>query len=229
MIAVIGDIHGCYLTLRKLIKLVRKQYFDLMMFATGDLVDRGNFPVEVFELLIDEGIQFTKGNHDLMFLYSYTRPLHPFVYSWRYNGNEKTISAYNKQPKLLNKHLDYIDVAPMFLNFEDCLISHAGIANTYAKEFRGYRPITGAFLQSFCIKHINESAGVVWNREPLLNLGKLQVVGHTRHAKVTYNEVSNAVYVDTSVYTGNKLSAVIIEDGEVVDIISVETELADIA
>lgn len=229
MIAVIGDIHGCYLTLRKLIKLVRKQYLDLMLYATGDLVDRGNFPVEVLELLIGEGIQFTKGNHDLMFLYSYTRPLHPFVYSWRYNGNEKTISAYNKQPKLLNKHLDYIEIAPLFINFDDCLISHAGIANVYAKEFRGYRPINDPFLQSFCTRHINESTGVVWNREPLLNLGKLQIIGHTRHAKVTYNEVSNAVYVDTSVYTGNKLSAVIIEDGEVVDIISVETELADIA
>jgi hypothetical protein len=60
-------------------------------------------------------------------------------------------------------------------------------------------------------------------------LGKLQIVGHTRHTKVTYNEISNAVYIDTSVYTGNRLSAVIVEDGEVVDIISVETELSDIA
>jgi len=229
MIAVIGDIHGCYFTLRKLIKEVRKQYHDIMIYATGDLVDRGNHPVEVFELLIDEGIQFTKGNHDLMFLYSYTRPLHPFVYSWRYNGNEKTISAYNKQPNFLNTHLDYIEVAPLSINLDDCLISHAGIANVYSKEFRGYRPITDAFLQNFCIRHINEPTGVVWNREPLLNLGKLQILGHTRHAKVTYSEVSNSVYVDTSVYTGNRLSAVMVEDGEVVDIISAETELSDIS
>ncbi|NCS81247.1 MAG: diadenosine tetraphosphatase [Ignavibacteria bacterium CG_4_8_14_3_um_filter_37_9] len=229
MIAVIGDIHGCYLTLRKLIKEVRRQYFDIMMYATGDLVDRGNFPVEVFELLLDEGIQFTKGNHDLMFLYSYTRPLHPFVHSWGYNGNEKTISAYAKHPNYLSKHLDYIEIAPLFLHFDDCLITHAGIASIYAKEFRGYRPISDEFLQQFCPKHINETTGVVWNRNPLLNLGKLQIVGHTRHAKVTHNEISNAVYVDTSVYTGDRLSAVIIEEGEVVDIISVETELDDIA
>jgi len=229
MIAVIGDIHGCFLTLRKLIKAIRKQYYDVMMFATGDLVDRGNNPIEVFELLLDEGIQFTKGNHDIMFLYSYTRPLHPFVRSWGYNGNEKTISAYSKHPNYLNKHLDYIDLAPLFINFEDCLISHAGIANVYAKEFRGYHPISDVFLHRFCLQHLNESTGIVWNRNPLLNLGKLQIVGHTRHSKVTYTEVSNAVYVDTSVYSGNRLSAVLVEEGEVVDIISVETELSDIA
>jgi len=229
MIAVIGDIHGCFFTLRKLIKEVRKHYHDLQIYATGDLVDRGSFPVEVFELLLDEGIQFSKGNHDLMFLYSYTRPLHPFVYSWRYNGSEKTIAAYEKQPKFLTKHLEYIELAPLYLNFDDCVISHAGIATIYAKEFRGYRPINDKFLNVFCSRHINESTGVVWNRDPLLNLGKLQIVGHTRHAKVTYNEVSNAVYVDTSAYTGNRLSAVIIEDGEIVDISSVETELADIS
>ncbi len=229
MIAIIGDIHGCYLTLRKLIREVRKQYFDIMMYTTGDLVDRGNSPIEVFELILDEGIQFTKGNHDLMFLYSYTRPLHPIVQSWNYNGNEKTISAYSKHPNYLSKHLDYIDIAPLFLNFEDCFISHAGIANVFAKEFREYRPISDEFLQQFCIGHLNETTGIVWNRNPLLNLGKLQIVGHTRHTKVTYNEISNAVYIDTSVYTGNRLSAVIVEEGEVVDIISVETELSDIA
>ena len=229
MLAVIGDIHGCYLTLRKLIKAVRKQYLDIIIYATGDLVDRGNSPVEVLELLLDKGIQFTKGNHDIMFLYSYTRPLHPFVHSWRYNGNEKTLAAYSKHPSYLYKHLEFIDSAPLFINFEDCLISHAGIANVYAKEFRGFRSYGDDFLQQFCLRHLNESTGIVWNRDPLLNLGKLQIVGHTRHVKVTYHEISNAVYVDTSVYSGNRLSAVIVEEGEVVDIISVETELADIS
>jgi len=228
MISVIGDIHGCYATLSKLIKEVRKHYPGITLFATGDLVDRGNRPIEVFELLLDEGIQFTKGNHDLMFLYSYTRPLHPFVRSWGYNGNDKTIEAYAKQPEMLNKHLDYIEVAPMFVNLEDCFISHAGIADVYAKTIRANSPLSDDYLQQFCNQHLTDPTSIVWNRSPLLNLGKLQVVGHTRHLKVTYNDVSHAVYVDTSVYTGNRLSAVVIDEGEVVDILSVETELADI-
>jgi len=61
-----------------------------------------------------------------------------------------------------------------------------------------------------------------------LNLGKLQIVGHTRFQEITYDEDSDTVYVDTSAYSGNKLSAVIINESNVIDRISITTEKIDI-
>ena len=41
MVAVIGDIHGCFKTLKKLVEEVRKKYPEIPLYCVGDLVDRG--------------------------------------------------------------------------------------------------------------------------------------------------------------------------------------------
>ena len=69
MVAVIGDIHGCLNTLKDLVYRIRQKYPAINIFSVGDLVDRGNFSYEVIEFIIEEKINFTAGNHDLMFYY----------------------------------------------------------------------------------------------------------------------------------------------------------------
>ncbi len=71
--------------------------------------------------------------------------------------------------------------------------------------------------------------GVLWTRDILLNIGKLQVVGHTRQKDIVYHKVNNAAYIDTSVYTGNKLSAIIVKDSNIIETFSVPTDKRDIA
>ncbi|MCZ7612088.1 MAG: metallophosphoesterase [Ignavibacteriaceae bacterium] len=51
MVAVIGDIHGCFHTLRKLYDLILTKYPDIPVCAVGDLVDRGKFSYEVVEFI----------------------------------------------------------------------------------------------------------------------------------------------------------------------------------
>ena len=43
MIAVISDVHGCFNTLKKLVKEVRKKYPNIPLYSVGDLIDRGKF------------------------------------------------------------------------------------------------------------------------------------------------------------------------------------------
>jgi hypothetical protein len=45
--------------------------------------------------------------------------------------------------------------------------------------------------------------------------------------KVEFKKKNNVVYIDTSVYLMNKLSAVIIEDNNILDILSVATKAED--
>jgi serine/threonine protein phosphatase 1 len=77
-------------------------------------------------------------------------------------------------------------------------------------------------------ENINNEHGIIWNREELLDLGKLQLVGHTRQENVNHLKFNNVAYIDTSAYTGNKLSAVIVDDGKIIDTLSVNTIPNDI-
>ncbi len=70
---------------------------------------------------------------------------------------------------------------------------------------------------------INGSHSVIWSRDELMNLGKLQILGHTRQMEPYFDKKNNALYIDTSAYTGNELSAAVVEKNKVVEIISVPT------
>jgi hypothetical protein len=61
-----------------------------------------------------------------------------------------------------------------------------------------------------------------------MDLGKLQIVGHTRQENVNHLKFNNTAYIDTSVYTGNKLSAVIVDEGKIINTLCVNTFPQDI-
>jgi len=229
MIAVIGDVHGCYHTLRKLYSVILKKYPDIAVYCVGDLVDRGKFSYETVEFVKKNKITFTPGNHDYMFYYFIKHPSSSLGRSWTYNGSESTLDSYSNRYIEMNKHLNYIIKAPLILDLFDCFVSHAGISNHYSRKF-GKNPLSDKEkLIDYVEKDLNSEHGVLWTRDRLLNLGKLQVVGHTRFNEIYYDEQSNAVYVDTSAFAGNKLSAVIINENEIVDDLSVRTEKIDIS
>jgi len=62
----------------------------------------------------------------------------------------------------------------------------------------------------------------------LLDLGKLQVVGHTKQKDVRYDKKANSLYIDTGAYACRKLSAVVIENSKVVDKFGVKTNMNDL-
>ncbi|MBE0551654.1 MAG: hypothetical protein IH619_04665 [Ignavibacterium sp.] len=128
----------------------------------------------------------------------------------------------------MNKHLNFIIKAPLILDLSDCFICHAGISNHYSRKL-GKHPLSDKQkLINIIEKDLNTDHGILWTRDKLANLGKLQVVGHTRFEEVSYDEPSDTVYIDTAACSGNKLSAVIINESNIIDKISVPTEKIDI-
>ncbi len=136
MIAVIGDIHGCYNTLTRLYEEIKTKHPDIPVYSVGDLVDRGNFSYEVLEFIKQNKIKFTAGNHDLMFYYYVTQPTHPIGKPWIYNGSESTMESYSNYKSAMREHFVIIKKAPLFFNLKDCFISHAGISSYYHKIFK---------------------------------------------------------------------------------------------
>ncbi|MCX7833143.1 MAG: metallophosphoesterase [Ignavibacteria bacterium] len=228
IIAVIGDIHGCINTLKKLHKLISE--YKCTIYSVGDLIDRGNFSKEVVEFCITEKIQPVRGNHEQMLLDAIDGYKHYIKegvngYSqldlcseldiFYVNGGQITQKSYTETidrknfPLLENKlselgHLEFFRNLPIKIEFENIVITHAGI-------------IEG-------MPEIN----MLWNRKTPNKIGKLQVFGHTPNSEVKIDE-KNYINVDTGCVYGEKLTAAIIDvkTSEVKDIISVQAEIED--
>ena len=228
MIAVIGDIHGCHLTMLELYEQIIKKYPDITIYSVGDLVDRGNKSFEVMEFVIENKILFTPGNHEYMFYYFFKEPTSTFAKSWLFNGSEATLESYDEHGEKVFEHIEYIKKAPFYFDTADCFISHAGISKEYKGILDPNFENDRSSLYDLINKDFRLDRGVLWLRDQALNIGKLQIIGHTKHQEITLDEEANAIYIDTGAYVGNKLSAVIVDKEQIVDVIDVKTHLNDI-
>ncbi|MCK9279087.1 MAG: metallophosphoesterase [Melioribacteraceae bacterium] len=228
MVAVIGDIHGCYYTLVELYKKIVKKYPRIKIITVGDLVDRGNHSRDVINFIIENNIKFTPGNHDYMFYHFFKEPSSVFARSWLFNGSESTLESYEHYENDIFAHIDLISKAPLYMDLDDCFISHAGVSKTYRKFLPSDYKENLSVLEPLIIDDLRSDKGILWNRDPLLDLGKIQVVGHTKQSQITVVEESNSWYIDTGACVGNNLSAIIVHKNQFIESIEEKTQIKDI-
>lgn len=151
-ILVIGDIHGCALTLESLINQIMPTHDDVMVFL-GDLIDRGDKSFETVQYCIElkemfPKTVFIKGNHEDMFI-NFLKGV-ATMDEWRmfrYNGGNSTISSYNEAlgfhsvdtgyggklshdllwKDLPKSHQDFYDSLKVFHEIDNYVFVHAGI------------------------------------------------------------------------------------------------------
>lgn len=227
MLAVIGDVHGCFFTLKKLYETLRQKYPGVPIYSVGDLIDRGNYSFEVMDFILSNDITFTPGNHEYMFYYFFHNPESAFAKAWIYNGSVKTLESYKDKMPILLEHLDKIIESPLYFDTSDCFLSHAGIAEIFKNELPLPPLKFPTLFREFVNKTVESEDGILWNRKKLLDLGKLQVVGHTRKQEIEQIKQNNSVYIDTAAIANNKLTAVLVSDNKIEDIISVSTFAED--
>ena len=228
MVAVIGDVHGCYFTLEALYSKVISTYPEVPIFCVGDLVDRGNYSYEVVDFFIKNSIRFTPGNHDYMFYDFFNNPGSVFAQAWSYNGNEPTLRSYSNRIDMINQHLNYIRSEPLYFDLPDCFISHAGISERFKTVLSKNLKDDHTAINSLVENTFEDEEGILWTREKLLNLGKLQIVGHTKQLDIRIDNKANAAYIDTGACAGVKLSCVIVENSSISEIISEKTHCRDV-
>ena len=223
MVAVIGDVHGCYYTLQQLVDKIKNKYTDIEIFCVGDLVDRGAHSFETIDFVIKKKIRFALGNHDLMFHSFFNDPESQMGRTWIYNGAETTLKSYEDNMDKIEEHLSILKKAPLFIDTEDCFISHAGISKAFQDKISKDILNKPDELNKVVSTDIHGLNSILWNRGELMNIGKLQVVGHTHRKEVFFNEDTNTIYIDTTAFGMNKLSAVIVEKNKVLEIINQKT------
>jgi serine/threonine protein phosphatase 1 len=228
MVAIIGDIHGCYFTLVELYKKILIAYPNIPVYTVGDLVDRGNHSFETVSFVIENHVFFTPGNHDYMFYHFFKDPSSVFARSWFFNGNETTLESYENREIEMFQHIEFIKNSPLYFNIPDCFISHAGISIQYDKFLPNNYKDNIDILDQLIMNDLRSERGILWTRDPLLDIGKLQVVGHTKQQEITLVEDSHSVYIDTGACVGNKLSAIIVHESNIIETIDEKTHLNDI-
>ena len=227
MIAVIGDIHGCYYTLKELYGLVKEKYPDIEVYSVGDFYDRGKHSLKVVDFITEKNIKFVPGNHDYMFWHFFEKPSSIFSQTWAYNDNRSVLASYEENEAKVWEHIKIISEKPLYYDLDDCFITHAGFSSYYKKILSKFDNKIATIKEIIDEEYENEH-GVMWNRDKLLNIGKLQVVGHTIKDKVTFDKQANALYIDTGAFAGRKLSAAIVHNNEFIDEISVDTKSEDL-
>jgi serine/threonine protein phosphatase 1 len=166
---VIGDIHGCAKTFKKLLFNTLEVGKDDDIYILGDMVDRGPNSKKVIDRVIkmqESGYRIYPilGNHELLLLDSAN-----FVQNhiaWFQNGAKATLKSFgiNYAYEFKPKYLNFFQTLPYFYMLDDFIIVHGGLNFNIEDPFK-------------------DKESMVWIRDNLVNLektgGRRLVCGHT--------------------------------------------------
>lgn len=214
-ILVVGDVHGCL----HVFQLLLEKYWtgDDLLIQLGDLIDRGKFSGEMVQYVQSLQAQNPKrvivlqGNHEQEFIEYVEKGSNP---NWLRQRGHKTLESFLRIGLSLSETATWMKNLPLFWENEHIFVSHAGISNSANDP---YDP--------------NNSDGVLWNRQPLKNIGKMQIIGHTPtlNNQPKQDIYSNSWNIDTGACFGGNLSAIKLTlQGNIVDLFSVKTPMIDL-
>lgn len=209
---VIGDVHGCYLELKKLIE-EHWNSKDELLIQVGDLIDRGSFSPKTVEYCrelkkeFSNNVVFLKGNHEFEIIYHFLNEPNE---NWLSQCGYETLEQYKSENKNPIEDVNWFLTLPLYWKNENIFISHAGLSEATLNCFEETDP-----------------HGVLWNRGKVKNINKLQIIGHTpcENREPIYNREENYLNIDTGagykdgVLTGVKLN----KKGEILKVIKINT------
>jgi len=195
---VIGDIHGCYYTLKNVLNSIQTtlEKEDTIVFL-GDYFDRGPHNYKVFCLLNSlqyEGVKlvFLRGNHEQMMLDALNERSKEYL--WFSNGGEITSEQFLSKPNIIKPFVkEWIQNLP-FAYYNDKLdfyCVHAHLPHTSIDDFNK-----------------DEKEDCIWRRAQSI-VGKRVFHGHTPHknfVKVSDNDIN----LDAGCVFGGGLSYAIV-------------------
>lgn len=132
---VVGDIHGGCKSLENLLNQVNFDFDNDELISLGDVCDGWSEVVESIELLMKiKNLVYVRGNHDQWVIdfitnppYKFSDPKHDEYRSWLKHGGMATKQSYEKNPNLLDKHLDFLNKSKLFhIDSDNNLFVHAG-------------------------------------------------------------------------------------------------------
>lgn len=179
-IIVIGDIHGCADTLKKLITEIQPTSNDWIIML-GDYFDRGPKSAEVFQYLqiINDmwNCTFLKGNHEQLLIDAFWKG---DKYLWYSNGGRITEDSFAKACVPIGQAISWVSKLPLWIESEKYYFVHAGLPYGDPNQ--------------------NDEEDMLWDRAHIKDNEKITsktvVFGHTPQAKPTLTPNGN-ICIDT--------------------------------
>lgn len=202
-IYVVGDVHGCYYTLKKLLRKIPKH--TLIIFV-GDLCDKGKYTDKVIELVLkSDRMLWVKGNHEQFMQLLMKRVLsgekvnHTWITDTGWGG-KRTVKRYTKHPELVEKHLEAIANLPVYLEFGKYFLTHGfGLPYWSRRENPKYHKAL-----------LSNRIDATEYKDDWENYKKYKVInifGHCTFKEVKTNKNNSYYGLDTGCVYGNKLTA----------------------
>jgi serine/threonine protein phosphatase 1 len=123
----IGDIHGHYDGLMRLVAMIAPTQQDTLHFV-GDLIDRGPKSAQVVDFVREGNYPCVLGNHEYLLLNAFPdeNPNIGAFQGWLNSGGQPTLTSYASTEALL-EHVEWLKMLPLYLDLGDVFLVHAGL------------------------------------------------------------------------------------------------------
>jgi serine/threonine protein phosphatase 1 len=166
---VIGDIHGCAATLRRLVEETLCPLPGDRIYLLGDLLDRGPDSKGVLDFILELrerglAVNSVRGNHEEMCLQSGDDRY--FMELWSSNGGLATLESFQADGPGDIPHLyrAFLESLPYYILLKEFVIVHAGLNFDTPNPF-------------------DDTAAMLWTRSPFVDRqrigGRQLICGHT--------------------------------------------------
>lgn len=118
MIYIIGDVHGCYLTL---LALINKLPHNAKIVMVGDLIDRGPNSRKVIQYIRDNNIDCVLGNHEELMIDCGGISLDDNLLAtgWGGNGGDVCEREYEGDRISIEDDMEFLSSLPRYIVYED--------------------------------------------------------------------------------------------------------------
>jgi serine/threonine protein phosphatase 1 len=223
--AVIGDIHGRFDLLKKLLAKLGKR---MPVFFVGDLIDRGPQSFEVVECLMARGARGVRGNHEeWMQRWCRGDGFQPDVLH-RAFGGAATLASYGLDPagpwgprfvEIPPAHRRFFLGLPLVIDLEVSgqryWIIHAGVHRTTALE----PGLTASTVMPWLVE--NEPWDLTWvggDIETCRDLGRPVIYGHSPRLRPQATKRAIAIDTGCGTWESGALSAVVLPEQRFVSV-----------
>ena len=139
----IGDIHGCFDSLKELVEnKIQLQKSDKLILL-GDYIDRGDKSKEVIDYIIElqeKGFNIVPlmGNHETMLLDAYENEKNISI--WIQNGGNETLKSFdiNSIKNLNPMYLKFFRELEHYYSLDEFLFVHAGFNDNLVNPFTDF-------------------------------------------------------------------------------------------
>lgn len=205
-----GDIHGCYDEFISLRNQINPQKDDIEV-CVGDIITKGKDSIKTLDFIIENNIKSVLGNHEDKII----------RYLNHKKTNEKNPIKLDRDEQcivdnLSEKHIDFLQNLPLYLQFEDITVLHGGIQNSMDLKNLSKRDKQKILRMRYLDKNgeyltygQEDENSTFWADSYDGNQGFI-IYGHQWFKEIRKNNFS--LGIDTGCVYGNKLTAVYFTD-----------------